>query len=572
MKLTRPIVHRQISEEFVFENLTDLDPFLVSLFALRGLRSTSELNYSLSNLAPVSSFANIDEAASLVISHRKEKIVVVGDFDVDGATSIALLIRCLSDFGFQDVEYFTPDRFKYGYGLSTEIVDIVAKKTPRLLITVDNGISSFDGVSRANELGIPVLVTDHHLPGKELPAATAILNPNLKGNEFLSQNLAGVGVTFYLMARIGRMLEDDEQRDLAKIPTKYLDLVALGTIADVVPLDHNNRILVEQGLKRIRAGHAIMGIKALLKHANCEVSRCVSSNLAFAVGPRINATGRLDDMSVGIECLLTDCPETADNCADILNKINLERRNIESMMKDQAFKYVENINKNDLPDCICIYEQSWHQGIVGLIAARVKEKYHRPVIAFAREGGDTLKGSARSVNGINIRDLLEAVSKSKPGLIKKFGGHAMAAGLTLTESSFKCFKKIIVEQMQYLYPNADLSGAILIDGQLPASLLNLNFARSLRTAGPWGTSFPEPIWSGDFIVLEQRIVGEKHLKLRVESMDSKNIIEAIAFNQASEELHKKVQLIFRLDVNKFRNIESPQLIVEKIISLHEEVT
>lgn len=564
----RPIINRQIPKKIESENFSGLDPVLVNLFKARGVKTAEELDYSLTNLAPVSSFAHIDKAASLVISHRKEKIIIVGDFDVDGATSIALLMRCFSDFGFKSVDYLVPNRFKYGYGLSPQIVDIVAELTPSLVITVDNGISSIDGVARAKELGIPVLITDHHLPSNELPDATVILNPNLKGEEFLSRNLAGVGVAFYLMARIGRMLEDDGEKDAAKIPAKYLDLVALGTIADVVPLDHNNRILVEQGLKRIRASKAVLGIKALLKQAGSEISQCVSSNLGFVIGPRINAAGRLDDMSIGIKCLLTDCLDTADQCANMLNKINLERRDIESVMKKQAYEYLNNFNENNLPDCICIYDKSWHQGVVGLISSRVKEKYHRPVIAFAPEEKNLIKGSARSISGIHIRDLLEAVSTSNPGLIEKFGGHAMAAGLTLKESSLDIFNKIISEKIQYLYPNADFSGAILIDGQLPGSLLNLDFAKLLRYISPWGTSFPEPSWSGEFKILEKRTVGNKHLKLRVKPNDSDNAVEAIAFNYEGKNIDGEVKLVFKLHVNNFRNIERPQLLIEQIISLH----
>ena len=567
----RPIIHRQIPSRFEFENFSELDPVLTNLFAARGVKTTDELDYSLSNLAPVSSFANIDKAASLLVSHRNEKIMIVGDFDVDGATSIALLMRCLSDFGFKNVDYLVPNRFKYGYGLSPKVVDIVAEHSPSLVVTVDNGISSIDGVARAKELGIPVLITDHHLPSNDLPAAKVILNPNLKGEEFQSRNLAGVGVAFYLMARIGRMLDDDGQKDAAKIPTKYLDLVALGTIADVVPLDHNNRILVEQGLIRIRAGKAVLGIKALLKLAGSEISQCVSANLGFVIGPRVNAAGRLDDMSIGIKCLLTDCSDTADECANILNVINLERRDIELAMKDQAFNYLDNFNENNLPDCICIYDKSWHQGVVGLISAKVKEKYHRPVIAFAPDEKNLIKGSARSIPGVHIRDLIEAVSTCQPGLIEKFGGHAMAAGLTLKESSLDIFKKVISEKIQHLYPNADFSGAILIDGQLPGSLLNLDFAKLLRYISPWGTSFPEPTWSGDFKILEKRTVGDKHLKLRLKPIDTDDTVEAIAFNYEGNNINGEVKLVYKLQVNNFRNIERPQLLVEQIFSLHKEV-
>jgi single-stranded-DNA-specific exonuclease len=553
----------------VLDNLVGIDPLHVRLFAMRGLTSTDELDYSLAHLAPVGSLENIDDAASLVISHREEKIIVVGDFDVDGATSTALLLRCLSEFGFKDVEYLVPNRFEYGYGLTPGIVDVAAGRSPSLLITVDNGVSSIDGVARANELGIPVLVTDHHLPGDELPLAAVIVNPNLKGSQFLSRNLAGVGVAFYLMARIGRMLEDAGQNGAAKIPARYLDLVALGTVADVVPLDHNNRILVHQGLVRMRAGRAVPGIDALLKQAGRTLSRCVSTDLGFAVGPRINAAGRLEDISIGIECLLTDNAETANEYARILNQINSERRDIEVTMRDQAFKYVDQLGEQRWPDCVCVYDKSWHQGVVGLIAARVKERCHRPVIAFAREDENYLKGSARSIQGVNIRDLLEAVSTVKPGLIEKFGGHAMAAGLTISEASLGTFKKVVAEQMRRLYPSADFSGAIVTDGPLPGTALSLNFARSLRDAGPWGSAFPEPMWSGEFNIVEQRTVGENHLKLRVRPAEGGNIVDAIAFNQAGGVYRGMVQLVYKLDVNEFRGVENPQLVVEQIAELHD---
>jgi single-stranded-DNA-specific exonuclease len=569
MKSARPVICRQPPQQSVLDNLVGIDPLHVRLFAMRGLTSTDELDYSLAHLAPVGSLENIDDAASLVISHREEKIIVVGDFDVDGATSTALLLRCLSEFGFKDVEYLVPNRFEYGYGLTPGIVDVAAGRSPSLLITVDNGVSSIDGVARANELGIPVLVTDHHLPGDELPLAAVIVNPNLKGSQFLSRNLAGVGVAFYLMARIGRMLEDAGQNGAAKIPARYLDLVALGTVADVVPLDHNNRILVHQGLVRMRAGRAVPGIDALLKQAGRTLSRCVSTDLGFAVGPRINAAGRLEDISIGIECLLTDNAETANEYARILNQINSERRDIEVTMRDQAFKYVDQLGEQRWPDCVCVYDKSWHQGVVGLIAARVKERCHRPVIAFAREDENYLKGSARSIQGVNIRDLLEAVSTVKPGLIEKFGGHAMAAGLTISEASLGTFKKVVAEQMRRLYPSADFSGAIVTDGPLPGTALSLNFARSLRDAGPWGSAFPEPMWSGEFNIVEQRTVGENHLKLRVRPAEGGNIVDAIAFNQAGGVYRGMVQLVYKLDVNEFRGVENPQLVVEQIAELHD---
>tara|TARA_R110002096_G_scaffold163266_1_gene330653 strand:+ start:3097 stop:4818 length:1722 start_codon:yes stop_codon:yes gene_type:complete len=569
VRAPRPIVSRTAPSPQDIASLGDIDPLHARLYAMRGLRDAVELDYGLARLAPVSALEHIDEAAELVIKNRDQRILVVGDFDVDGATSTALMLRCLHEFGFADVGYLVPNRFEFGYGLTPEIVDVAAQQSPALLITVDNGVSSIDGVARANELGIPVLVTDHHLPGSELPDAAVILNPNLAGSQFPSRNLAGVGVAFYLLARIGRMLEERGQSGAAKIPARYLDLVALGTVADVVPLDHNNRILVQQGLSRMRAGHAVPGIIALLRQSGRSLARCVSSDLGFAVGPRINAAGRLEDIAVGIECLLTDDANKAAECAHALDQINKDRRDIEATMREQAFRYVDALGEQRWPNCVCVFEPDWHQGVVGLIAARVRERCYRPVIAFARENDDKLKGSARSIPGVHIRDLLEAVSTVKPGMIDKFGGHAMAAGLTIAAAKLESFKDTVAAQMRRLYPEADFSGAIVTDGTLPDSAINLDFARSLRDAGPWGSAFPEPLWSGEFKVLEQRTVGDNHLKMRVQPAGGGSTVDAIAFNQAGPAYRGVVQLAFKLDVNEFRGIENPQLLVEQIAPLRD---
>jgi single-stranded-DNA-specific exonuclease len=366
---------------------------------------------------------------------------------------------------------------------------------------------------------------------------------------------------------LGRRLEADGLAGAARVPARYLDLVALGTVADVVPLDQNNRILVDQGMRRIRAGRCVAGISALLQQAGRQAARAIGSDLGFAVGPRLNAAGRLDDMSIGIECLLTDDPTVAAEHAAALDSINRERREIESSMRDQAFAFVDKMDAARLPGCVCLYDRSWHQGVVGLIAARVKERFHRPVIAFAQEGDGRLKGSARSVSGVHARDLLESVASRHPGLIEKFGGHAMAAGLTIAESGFETFRSSAAEQLVGMYPDADFSGAIVTDGRLPDAALNLRFARSLRDAGPWGSGFPEPMWSGDFEVVEQRTVGENHLKLRVRSTGGGGILDAIAFNQAGPALRGVVRLAYRLDVNEYRGVESPQLIVEQVSGL-----
>ena len=537
------------------------------LFAMRGITVASELDYGLANLAPVSSLDNIDAAVELLLSKRDERIVVVGDFDVDGATSTALMLRCLREFGFKDVDYRVPNRFEYGYGLTPEIVRVAAASSPALIVTVDNGISSIAGVEEAKSFGIDVLVTDHHLPGEELPRADVIVNPNLPNSRFQSGNLAGVGVAFYVVAALGKVLEQQGQQGASRIPANYLDLVALGTVADVVPLDHNNRILVEQGIRRMRAGKTVPGITALLQQAGRQVRRTISTDLGFAAGPRLNAAGRLDDMSLGIECLLTDDDNIAAQHAATLDGINKDRREIESEMRDQAFAYVDSLEARRLPACVCVYEPSWHQGIVGLIASRVKDRCHRPVIAFAKESDGFLKGSARSISGVHVRDLLESISSASPGLIDKFGGHAMAAGLSLAENNYEEFKALAETQLPKLYPDADFSGAIVSDGLLPKEAINLPFARALRDAGPWGSGFPEPMWNGDFDVIEQRTVGENHLKMRVRPAGGGSPVDAIAFNQAGPVHRGVVQLAYRLDVNEYRGVETAQLIVEQIASL-----
>jgi len=561
----RPLQTRRVPESAVLDALHDFDPVLARVYAARGISSPEELDHSLNKLAPISSLNGVADAVDLLLEFRDRHVTVIGDFDADGATSTALVLRCLRDFGFVNVDYLVPNRFEFGYGLTPEIVRVAAGRSPALLVTVDNGVSSIAGVAEAERLGIPVLITDHHLPGTEMPDAAAMVNPNLSDSGFPSRHLAGVGVAFYLMAALGRALESEGVEGAARKPATYLDLVALGTVADVVTLDHNNRILVRQGLERIRAGKAVPGIQALLKQSGRAIRRAVSSDLGFVVGPRLNAAGRLEDMSIGIECLLTDDPALADRYAATLDRINSERRHIETKMRDQAFAYVDAMDDRRLPACVCLYDESWHQGIVGLIASRVRERCHRPVIAFARDDGGELKGSARSVQGVHVRDLLESVATARPGLISKFGGHAMAAGLSLPQEHFAEFSDCASKQIKRLYPTADFSGALLTDGMLPPDSMNLQFASLLRESGPWGAGFPEPMWSGDFSVVDQRVVGENHLKMRVQPADGRTVIDAIAFNQAGLPLRGLVKLAYRLDVNEFRGVETPQLIVEQIV-------
>ncbi len=566
----RPLDTRRPAPE-ALAALAGLHPVIARLYAARGVRSAEDLDYSLRKLAPVSSLAGIDAAIELLVAHREQAIIVVGDFDADGATSTALVLRCLRDFGFRSVDYLVPNRFAFGYGLTPEIVEVAAQRSPALLVTVDNGVSSIRGVAKANELGIKVLVTDHHLPGTELPAAAAMVNPNLRGANFASPNLAGVGVAFYLMAALGRRLQEEGVANAARIPARYLDLVALGTVADVVRLDHNNRILVSHGIERIRAKQGIPGIAALLAIAGRDIATISSSDLGFAAGPRLNAAGRLEDMAVGIECLLTDDAGEAQRLAALLDEINRERRDIESDMRDQAFEFVDRLDARNLPPCVCVYDARWHQGVVGLVAARVRERCHRPVIAFARDKDGMLKGSARSIPGVHVRDLLEAIDTTNPGMIDKFGGHAMAAGLSLAEAQFESFQRAASRQLSKLYPDADFRGTLLTDGVLPKDALNLEFARTLRAAGPWGAGFPEPLFHGAFVVQEQRTVGERHLKLRVAPADGGPTLDAIAFNQAETVVRGAAQLAFRLDVNSFRGVDSAQLVVEQIVALQRAV-
>ncbi len=563
----RPVRSRQVPECAANGELGPLDPLLARIFAARGIRRSTELDYSLGLLAPIGSLPGIHAAVELLLEYRERRIVVIGDFDADGATSTALVVRCLQQFGFDAVSYLVPNRFDFGYGLTPEIVRVAAERSPDLLLTVDSGISCVAGAAEALRLGMQVLVTDHHLPGSTLPAAAVIVNPNLEGSGFASPNLAGVGVAFYLMAALGRQLERQGQQGASKIPLRYLDLVALGTVADVVKLDHNNRILVSQGLRRIRVGHAVAGIAALLEQTGRKLSRTSSADLGFVVGPRLNAAGRLEDMSIGIECLLTDDPQNAMRIAAILDDINRDRQSIEAGMREQAFEFVDSIGASNLPDCVCVFDPRWHQGVVGLIASRVRERCHRPAIAFARSANGELKGSARSIPGVHIRDLLERIATTHPGLIGRFGGHAMAAGLSLAEENFASFASAAGRQLRLMYPEADFSGVILTDGSLPASALNLKFAKVLREAGPWGAGFAEPLFSGEFEIVEQRTVGARHLKLKVRPPDNKLVLDAIAFRQAGPAYRGHAQLTYRLAINEYRGSETPQLVVEQIVSI-----
>ena len=562
----RPITRRPVP---AVELPDDLDPVLARIYAARGVRSAADLDLGLDRLLPVGSLEGVAAAAALLARtlERGERVLVVGDYDADGATATALVVRALRRFGHGDVGFLVPDRFRFGYGLTPEIVAVAAERAPRLIVTVDNGIASVEGVAAANALGIEVLITDHHLPGAELPAAAAIVNPNLPGAAFGSRALAGVGVAFYVLLALGRRLglPSSATADL-------LDLVALGTVADVVPLDHNNRVLVRAGLERIRAGRCVPGIAALAAVAGRTLATAGTADLGFFIGPRLNAAGRLEDMSVGIECLLTDDAAAARELAARLDRLNQERRTIEGRMQDDALAIVARLNLGEpgvtWPAAFTLYDADWHQGVVGLVAARVREHVHRPVVAFAPVDDGLARGSARSVPGIHVRDALEAVATRRPGLIERFGGHAMAAGLTLAASRLREFGAEFAAEVGRRATPGLLEGRLYTDGPLAAAELTLATAERLRTAGPFGAGFPEPTFDGDFNVLEARVLGERHLKLWVKSSPTSVPQEAIAFGWLARAgavvpaRDARVRLVYRLDVNEYQGTRRPQLLID----------
>ena len=574
MVTIEPTLRRRVAKATALPE--SLDPLLRQIYANRGITSETQLERSLKGLLHYQDLNGIDVAISLLVEALKlqSRIVIVGDFDADGATSTALAIKALRQMGFQQVSYHIPNRFDDGYGLSPQVVHDVAKKGVDLIITVDNGISSFEGVDVAHEYGIRVLVTDHHLPGHSLPQADAIINPNLADCAFLSKSLAGVGVTFYLMTALRAELEKQgwfTAQGLARPNmADYLDLVALGTVADVVPLDENNRIFVYEGLRRIRAGRCCAGIKALTEVSRKTLSQLVSSDLGFALGPRLNAAGRLDDMSVVVALLLTNDIGVAREIANELDGLNQTRREIEAGMQEEASTIFRQFitTQDDLPNGLAIYHPQWHQGVVGILASRIKEKLHRPVIAFAPSGDGLLKGSGRSIHGVHLRDALERLNTLNPGLMVKFGGHAMAAGLSLEEEKFPLFQRHFSALMAELVSAEQLQGVILTDGELNDSQLSLPIAEMLREAGPWGQAFPEPLFDGKFTLLQQRIVGSKHLKMMLQPINSHVMIDAIAFNVDvniwPDNSIKTVELAYRLDVNEFRGQRNAQLLVEHI--------
>lgn len=556
----------------------ELPPILQRLYASRGLTCAEQLNLQAGALhKPV--FKGMGEAVQLLVQalDEQQRILIVGDFDCDGATSSALMVHGLRAMGAQQVGYLVPNRFDYGYGLSPQVVEEAAKLGAELLITVDNGISSISGVAAARAAGMKVIVTDHHLPGDELPEADAIVNPNQHHCEFPSKNLAGVGVAFYLLLALRSALGERgwfEQRHI-RPPNMadYLDLVALGTVADVVALDGNNRVLVHQGLQRMRAGRLRPGIQALIDISGRNQSRLVASDLGFALGPRLNAVGRLDDMSMGVACLLCEDINEARRLAAQMDELNRERKAIESSMQQEALATLAKVRISDgeLPSGLVLHQDDWHQGVVGLVASRIKEQYYRPVIAFAEAGEDELKGSGRSIPGVHLRDLLDAINTRHPNLIAKFGGHAMAAGLSLSKDALIPFKQAF-EQMVHEWVSPELlTGEILSDGELTPAELTLELAEQLRFAGPWGQAFPEPLFDGEFRIIQQRLVGDKHLKLVLSPDEGRTVIDAIAFNVDlaiwPNAAIQKVQLVYKPDVNEWKGRCQLQLLVERLAPL-----
>ena len=555
--------------------ITDLalHPVLRRAYAARGVCEGQDLALTLDRLMPVGTLDSVDAAVALILEHRERRILVVGDFDADGATSTALIVRCLRAWGFAAVDFLVPNRFEFGYGLTPEIVGLAAERRPSLIITVDNGISSNAGVAAARARGIQVLVTDHHLPGPSLPDADVIVNPNVPGSRFGSRALAGVGVAFYVMAAVRR--EIDARGTVVMPPvTDFLDLVALGTVADLVPLDMNNRVLVSQGIRRIRAGRAVPGIRALLEIGKRSVSSLTASDLGFAIGPRLNAAGRLDDMSIGIRCLLADTDSEAVALAERLDALNVERREIEARMQGVALAAVSSLRAPDTEGPsrhgVCLFDPDWHQGVVGLVASRIKDRVRRPVIAFARNADGTLRGSARSVPGVHIRDVLDGIAVRHPELISRFGGHAMAAGLTIEERHLDAFARAFDEEVTRWRDPSVATNCVETDGELTSDEIALETAQALRDGGPWGQAFPEPCFDGVFAVRSARVIGDKHLKMWVTTADQSRAFDAIAFNfkgvdDVLDLPFGDVRLVYRLDINEYKGERRLQLLVDHVM-------
>ncbi|MDD2816351.1 MAG: single-stranded-DNA-specific exonuclease RecJ [Thiotrichaceae bacterium] len=553
----------------------NLHPVVKRVLAARHSVPAQTIDYSLQNLFPYHSLRNIEAAVALLYEalHERYRILIVADYDVDGATSCAVAVKALSRLGAHQVDFLVPNREKHGYGLTPEIIKLAQDYQPQLLITVDNGISSVEGVAAAQRAGIKVLITDHHAPPLVLPKAEAIVNPNQRGDEFPSKNLAGVGVIFYVMSALRAKLRAENWFTQQQIPepnlANLLDLVALGTVADVVPLDYNNRILVEQGLRRIRAQQGCQGINALLNVAKRQAEQIVASDLSFALAPRLNAAGRMDDMRYGIDCLLSEDAETALEYAKILQNFNEERQFVEAEMQQEALAMLERLQLDttqDLAVGLCLYDPNWHQGVIGILSSRIKERVHRPVLVFTRAQPGFLRASGRSVKGVHLRDVIESIAIEHPNMIPQFGGHAMAAGLTLVESAFPEFQQLFDHAVRQQLSADQLYGTVYSDGELQPQEFSVSLAEQLRGVSPWGQGFPEPVFDGQFDVIEHLILKEKHLKMKLRPLGGQEPIDAILFNYAQHftppATLKRVQLAYKLEINYFRGSKNLQLMTE----------
>ncbi len=553
-------------------DVAHLPAFLERVYLGRGVRHASEIGHALDALAPPGALPDIDVAAARLATavQRNERILIVGDFDADGATAVALAVSLLEALGAQDVDFLVPNRFEFGYGLSPEIAELACARGPAVIVTVDNGVSSVEGVALANEKGVDVIVTDHHLPGAELPAAYALVNPNMPDSAFVSHALAGVGVIYYVLGAVRAALRERGWFAARQVPNlaDWLDLVALGTVADVVPLDHNNRVLVQQGVRRMRAGRCRPGVRALCGVAGRELRRLNAQDLGYSLGPRLNAAGRLDDISIGIRCLLAPTDDEARELAAALDQLNLARRTLEQdMVQDAELLVAAQDAPADLAG-VCVYDESWHQGVVGIVAGRLKDKLHRPVIAFA-EAGDTapdeLKGSARSLPELHVRDVLDAIATRYPGMLVRFGGHAMAAGLSIKRVHYPRFAKAFDAAVRTVLPAEALTPTVWTDGRLSESELTLESAERIAGGGPWGQAFPEPLFHDEFELVNQRVVGGDHLKLVLRK--GERLLDAIAFRQAPLDAARRLRVVYRLQPNAYRDAVTLQLVVEHVAAL-----
>ncbi len=584
MKIENSIIKRYTIPDNI-ELPDTFHPVIKRVLAARQIKTVNELEYGLQNLLPYTTLLGIEDAVTLLYEAlaNQARILIIADYDADGATSCALAIKALQQMGAKKINFLVPNREKQGYGLTPELIEVALEGSfletppstdnPVLLITVDNGISSFSGVSAAKECGMRVLVTDHHLPRENLPDADAIINPKQEGDLFPSKNLCGVGVIFYVMMALRARLREKDwfktQNILEPNMADFLDLVALGTITDVVPLDYNNRILIEQGLRRIRANRCSPGIGALVQISKREQTRLIASDLAFYVGPYLNAAGRMDDMSYGIRCLLSEDYFEAKEQAQLLKTFNQERRLEEAKMQNEALDMLNTLGEPDtLPIGLCLLDEKWHQGVIGILAARIKDRLHRPVIIFTHDKENYIRGSGRSVQSVHLHDILERISSQHPDMITSFGGHAMAAGLTIPQKQFDAFQDVFDKEVRQHLGRNELHGMIYSDGALLEDEFSLKLAEQLRMLTPWGHHFPEPVFDGEFEVLDRRILKEKHLKMWVRPLEGGTQVEAIAFNTVDTDWPSKVnrvQLAYKLDVNSFRGTKNVQLMAKSVI-------